>query len=132
MSWKILPLLLLISGCSLFGRGQSLPEVAPIEIIKVVRQQTVYNPPLPSKISSLPVKWTVLTPITMADYLKDLENGDAPQNAFYGLTKTGYENLSNNLSEIKRYIRQLRSVVEYYQDINKPKNPSSEDVTDAN
>ena len=132
MIWKILPPLLLISGCSMFDRGQALPEVAPIEIIKVVRQQTVYNPPLPSKINSLPVKWTVLTPATMADYLKDLESGDAPQNAFYGLTKAGYENLSNNMAEIKRYIRQLRSVVEYYQDINKPKKPPGEDVTDEN
>ena len=60
---------------------------------------------MPNRITSLPVEWTVLTPATMQEYLDDLNEGSAPSNAFYGLTSKGYENLSGNMAEVKRYIR---------------------------
>ena len=41
------------------------------------------------------VKWKVLTPNTMEQYLADLEAGEALVSAYYGLTTQGYENLSN-------------------------------------
>ena len=44
-----------------------------------------------------------------------LENGDDVQ--FIALTPTGYENLSLNMSDITRYIKQQRRVVIYYQNI---------------
>ena len=127
MIWKTLPFLLLISGCSLLSRP---PAVAPVEVVKIIRQQTVYHPPLPSQINTLPVKWTVLTPMTMAEYLEDLQQGNAPQNAFYGLTRPGYENLSSNMAEIKRYIRQMRSIVQYYQNANAPEKLQKEGAED--
>tara|TARA_B110000483_G_C18083723_1_gene499102 strand:- start:276 stop:446 length:171 start_codon:yes stop_codon:yes gene_type:complete len=52
----------------------------------------------------------------MSEYLADLENGDAPTNAYYGLTPKSYENLSNNMADVKRYIRQLLSILSYYQE----------------
>lgn len=110
MSWKLLPLLLL-SGCSWQER---LPEVKPVEVVTVVEQAPVYHPPLPNKVTTMPVEWVVLTPQTMGEYLADLEQGNAPTNAFYGLSTKGYENLSYNMAEVKRYIRQVLSIVEYY------------------
>jgi len=53
----------------------------------------------------------------MQEYLDDLEKGDAPTNAFYGLTTKGYENLSANMADVIRYIRQLSSIVQYYKDL---------------
>ena len=77
-------------------------------------------------IRTLPVEWTVLTPETMQEYLDDLAQGNAPTNAFYGLTTKGYENLSSNMADIIRYIRQLKSIVEYYQNL------EAEDDTEEN
>ena len=37
----------------------------------------MYHPPLPNQITSMPVEWTVLTPVTMQEYLNDLENQEA-------------------------------------------------------
>ena len=74
----------------------------------------MYHPPLPASISALPVEWKVLTPATMEEYLKDLNEGNAPMNVYYGLTVKGYENLSNNMADIKRYLRQVLSIVDYY------------------
>ena len=110
MSWKLLPLLLL-SGCSW---QKQLPDVKPVEVVTVVEQAPLYHPPLPNKVTTMPVEWVVLTPQTMGEYLADLEQGNAPTNAFYGLTTKGYKNLSYNMAEVKRYIRQVLSIVEYY------------------
>ena len=50
----------------------------------------------------------------MSEYLTDLEKGEAPTNVYYGISPTGYENLSVNMAELKRYIRQVLSIVDYY------------------
>ena len=118
MIWKILPVLIL-SGCGLIGSKPYVPETTAVEVVTVVQPAAVYHPALPNPISTSPVEWTVLTPATMQEYLNDLEQGNAPVNAFYGLSTKGYENLSTTMSEIKRYIRQLQNIIQYYKSLDK-------------
>ena len=107
-------LLLLVNGCSIFGGGKDTPVVKPIEVITIAKRAPIYHPPLPSAIEGYPVQWTVLNPQLMEEYLADLEQGNAPTNVWYSLTTKGYENLSNNMADIKRYLRQILSIVDYY------------------
>jgi len=72
-------------------------------------------------VSFTEVKWKVLTPNTMEAYLADLESGEASVSAYYGLTTQGYENLSNNIADLKRYLSQLKSIVKYYREIDEEK-----------
>tara|TARA_Y100001937_G_scaffold54883_1_gene75630 strand:+ start:818 stop:1087 length:270 start_codon:yes stop_codon:yes gene_type:complete len=81
----------------------------------------VYHPALPEKVNTLPVQWTVLTPDIMQEYVEDLEAGEAPVNVWYSLTTKGYENLSQNMAEINRYIRQVLNIVDYYKSLDKSK-----------
>ncbi|HAT63118.1 MAG TPA: hypothetical protein DCS66_00755 [Flavobacteriaceae bacterium] len=118
---KILTLTALLSGCSLLDSRFTPPEVKPVEIVTIEKAAPVYHPPLPNQITAMPVEWRVLTPDTMAEYLADLEKGEAPAQAYYGLTNKGYENLSNNMGEVKRYIRQLLSINKYYRSLDKEK-----------
>jgi len=111
--WKV-SLTLLISGCSILDQPS---PVRPVEVVTITEPAPTYHPPNPSAIRTLPVKWTVLTPQTMQEYLDDLSEGNAPTNAFYGLTTKGYENLSHNMADIIRYIRQLSSIVDYYKNL---------------
>jgi len=115
---SLLTLLILISltSCSLV-RPEPVPDVKQVEVVTIEKPAPVYHPPLPNQISPLPVEWRVLTPETMQVYLDDLNAGKAPVDAYYGLTPKGYENLSTNIAEIKRYIRQVLSVIEYYRDL---------------
>ena len=53
----------------------------------------------------------------MQDYLDDLNDGNAPTNVWYALTTKGYENLSTNMAEVKRYLRQVISILKYYREI---------------
>ena len=111
-------LLLLISGCSILGSGREIPEVKPVEVVTVVKQAPTYHPPLPNQIDPVPVEWTVLNPELMQEYLDDLNEGNAPTNVWYGLTTKGYENLSTNMAEVKRYLRQVLSILKYYREQN--------------
>lgn len=117
MNLKLLLILsLALSGCSMFGR-EYLPDVKAVEVVNVQKKAVVYHPPLPSKVRTKPVEWKVLTPAVMDEYLDDLEKGEAPTNVYYGVSPTGYENLSLNMAEIKRYIKQVLSIVNYYKEL---------------
>ena len=127
MSLRLLPALLLItcSGCALLGNDPYVPEVKPVEVVTITKPAAVYHPPLPNKVSTTPVEWTVLTPAIMSEYLTDLEKGEAPTNVYYGISPTGYEHLSLNIAELKRYIRQVLSIVDYYQKLDEDRSVES-------
>ena len=111
----LLLILILYSGCS--WQGSEGQFVEPIEVKRVEIPAPKYHPPLPSQVAFTEVKWKVLTPNTMEAYLEDLEAGEASVSAYYGLTTQGYENLSNNIADLKRYLSQLKSIVKYYREI---------------
>ena len=114
MKLLLLVALLLVSGCSILGSGRDIPEVQPVEVVTVVKKAPMYHPPLPNNIDSVPVEWTVLNAELMQEYLDDLNEGNAPTNVWYALTTKGYENLSTNMADVKRYLRQVLSIVKYY------------------
>ena len=118
--------LLLVSGCSILGSGRDIPEVKPVEVVTVVKKAPTYHPPLPNQIDPVPVEWTVLTPELMQEYLDDLNEGNAPTNAWYALTTKGYENLSTNMAEVKRYLRQVLSILKYYRELDDQETETNE------
>ena len=118
MKLTLLILLLLVSSCAVFG-SKNIPAVNPVEVITIEKKAPVYHPPLPNAIEGYPVQWTVLNPQLMEEYLTDLEEGNAPTNVWYSLTTKGYENLSSNMAEVKRYLRQVLSILKYYKELDK-------------
>ena len=103
----------LLGGCS----WNAPPPVQPVKVVKVEVPAPVYHPVLPDKITPMDVEWRVLTPALMKEYVDDLDQGEAPVNVWYAVSTKGYENLSNNMAEIKRYIRQMLNIVEYYKNL---------------
>ena len=118
--------LLLVSGCSILGSNRDIPEVKPVEVVTVVKKAPTYHPPLPNQINPVPVEWTVLNPELMQEYLDDLNEGNAPTNVWYGLTTKGYENLSTNMAEVKRYLRQVLSILKYFRELDDQETETNE------
>mgnify|MGYP003134099216 FL=1 len=112
-------ILLLVSGCSILGSKRDIPEVKPVEVVTIVKEAPTYHPPLPNQLDPVPVEWTVLNPELMQEYLDDLNEGNAPTNVWYALTTKGYENLSTNMAEVKRYLRQTLNILKYYRELDK-------------
>ena len=103
----------LISGCSI------LPKAKPVEVRTIAEIPPMYHPPLPLEMQLVDVKFEILTPELMEEYLKLVEEGNAPRKAYYSLTSKEYENLSMNMAEVKRYIRDTLSIVAYYREYDK-------------
>lgn len=108
----IIILALTITGCSMFGTK----PVPPVHVEKRVQPVPVFHPPLPEGVTWQEVKWKVLTPEIMAQYLKDLEDGNAPAIAWYALTPEGYRALSENVADVQRYIEQNNALLVYYRE----------------
>ena len=107
---------LLITNCSM------MPNAKPVEVSTIAEPVPIYHPPFPLEVGLVDIDWEILTPDLMKEYLEDYENGSAPAIAYYSLTSKEYENLSMNMAEIKRYLRDTLSIVKYYRDYDKEDN----------
>ena len=130
MKFLLLSSLIVLSGCStiggLFSRPAAVPVVTPVEIITITKPAPMYHPPLPEGVNPSEIEWIVLNPSVMREYIENYDTGDAPAVAYYSLTAQAYENLANNLADIRRYIRQTLNIVKYYRD-NDPTRVKEED-----
>ena len=120
MKFLILSSVVALSGCStlgnLFSSPPEVPQVAPVEIVTITAPAPMYHPTLPEGVNPAEIEWVVLNPSAMREYIENYDAGDAPAVAYYGLTSQAYENLANNLADIRRYIRQSLNIIKYYRD----------------
>ena len=120
MKFLLLSSLAALSGCStlgnLFSSPPEVPQVAPVEIVTITEPAPMYHPTLPEGVNPAEIEWVVLNPSVMREYIENYDAGDAPAVAYYSLTSQAYENLANNLADIRRYIRQSLNIIKYYRD----------------
>ena len=102
----------------------------PVEVITIAEPVPMYHPPLPLEVQLVDIDWEILTPMLMNEYLASYEDGSAPATAYYTLTSKEYENLSMNMAEIKRYLRDTLSVIKFYREYDKKDN-NEEKVKDS-
>jgi hypothetical protein len=120
MKYLLLSSVIALSGCStlgnLFSDPPAVPEVAPVEIVTITEPAPMFHPTLPEAVNPAEIEWVVLNPSVMREYIEDYDEGNAPALAYYALTSQAYENLANNLADIRRYIRQSLNIIKYYRD----------------
>ena len=115
--------ILLLTNCSL------IPTAQPVKVVTVAEPVPMYHPPLPLEVQLVDIEWEILTPKLMNEYLSELESGSAPARAYYTLSSKDYENLSMNMAEIKRYLKDTLHVIEFYREYDKKVN-NEEKVSD--
>ena len=130
MKFLLLSSVVGLSGCStlgnMFSSPPAVPVVNPVEIITITEAAPMYHPPLPEGVSPAEVEWIVLNPSVMREYIENYDSGDAPAVAYFSLTSQAYENLANNLTDIRRYIRQSLNIIKYYRDNDPTRNDEEE------
>lgn len=104
---------LTLSGCGSLGL-----TVRPIEITKDIEPLTVLHPPLPDGVTWEEVEFTVLTPDIMRELIARLDRGEIDESraVFAAITSKGYEHLSLNMAELKRFIADQKAVIMYYRE----------------
>jgi hypothetical protein len=100
-----------LSGCS-----TNPPKVA-IQVKPAVR--VPLNLPSTDTINQREVKWIIVTPENVDDVFHKLTKNGV-DGAVFGLTDTGYENLSLNIASIRKLVQQQQAIIiayeEYYKD----------------
>lgn len=114
-----LSLLLLSSGCTVFPKNWFAKKEPPKpEIRTVIIRKTEYPniqiQPRPQPIELSNVEWFVVTPANLDQFLADWEKQNT-QIVFIATSVPGYENLSINLQELRRYVLQQQQLLLYYE-----------------
>ena len=112
----ILSLILLSSSCSFLNRQ---PEEKIVTVTKII-QPIIPIAERPKQLDLSDVDWYVVTERNMEEFLEKFEkdNGDI---VFMAISVRGYENISLNLADLRRYILQQKEIIIYYEDSVKPK-----------
>jgi len=99
----------LISGCSLIS---SQPD--PIEISTKPVQKPELELPRADELRLRDVEWTLITPDNAEEVFAEAEESGRPI-VFFGLTDKGYENLGLNISDIRAFIQQQKTIIAAYE-----------------
>ena len=110
----LISLVICLSGCSLFQ-----PRTPPVEVKTITLPAPMYHPPMPLEVNLQDIKWRVLTPEVMEEYLQLVKERKAPVEPYYALSTQGYESLSMNMAELKRYVTNVLAIIEYYREQDK-------------
>jgi hypothetical protein len=92
------------------------PVVTNTEVVKII------HPPLPSKVQMREVKWQVYNREQLIKLLDETSSTDE-EIVIFALTDNGYENLSVNVQELRRYILEQQEIIKYYRSVLKEGEP---------
>lgn len=126
----ILPIL--ISSCSLTG-GKRLPN--PVEIQTAPIEIEIYHPPLPKAIQLERPDWYVVSDQNVDEFMEKLAKIQGIEEevpTFFALSPQGYEKMSGNLQEMRRYILEQKEIIVYYKDVTTPDRPYEGDKETSN
>ena len=117
---SLLPLLLLISGCSTWNPLKTI-EIKTVEVERVIPTQ---NRPRAMKMND--IYFYVVTEQNFEEFKKRFtkENGDL---VGYVLSVRDYETLALNMAELKRYLIQQKELIVYYEKAVTPKPKEKKD-----
>ena len=103
-----IPFALLLAGC------QTTNTIST----PVLQDRPAFVPPSIPPAKQAPINWIVLNKGNAAEKIAELEKTDGVV-AVLALTPRGYENLSMNVAELRRYIQQQNAIIaaikEYYE-----------------
>ena len=107
----ILPLVLLLGACSSSG-----PKVL---LTPELQDRAKFVTPEISPAQQLNVEWVIINRKNFEQKIEELEKKNGPVSLF-ALTPQGYQNLSINIAELRRYIQQqnanITALKKYYEE----------------
>ena len=106
----LLSSLFLLSNCGLMAKPPEPQVVIQTEYIS----RTIPLQGQPKPVQLVDVKWYVVTEENLAQFLEQFKK-DNGAIAFMVVSVQGYENISMNIQDLRRYILQQKSIIVYYE-----------------
>lgn len=120
--------LLAVTGCGTTSQIITKPQIV---------ERPKMTVPTPMAVNQLPVEWVVLTRDNFETKIKEIE-AEGGSLVFFAISPQGYQNLSLNIAELRRYIQQQGNIIvtlkEYYEgpQTPEPKKDDKESKTNLN
>ena len=102
---------LLLFSISLFGCAGLQDTVVQTKYIN----QNIQLQSRPSPVNLLDVTFYAVSEKNLDEFLRKIEEKDGDI-VFFAISVAGYENLSLNVAELRRYIEQQKSLIVYYEE----------------
>ena len=116
---SLLLLLLLLSSCSTWDKLTRIE----VQTIEVQRNIPIQNRPARLELNN--IKWFVVTEQNFEEFKEKYikQNGEF---LFFAISVRDYETLALNMADIKRYIKQQKQIIIYYEKALSPKEEEKE------
>lgn len=106
-TFALLVAIMSIAGCA--------GTTAPIQVDTAPVPLTIIQPAPPAPVSLSEVKVSVVTVSNLDEFIKQASIEQGTDNPVFVIVSVkGYENLSLNIAELKRYILQQQQIIAYY------------------
>ena len=116
---SLLLLLLLLSSCSTWDKLTRIE----VQTIEVQRNIPIQNRPARLELNN--IKWFVVTDQNFEEFKeKFIKQND--EFLFFAISVRDYETLALNMADIKRYIKQQKQIIIYYEKALSPKEEEKE------
>jgi len=100
-----------LTGCSVFGSKDVTPTIPEVKVITKEVPLQILQPKLPRQITLNTVEWFVLTRDNIDEKIEEIEKYQGGDFVVFAITPQGYENMAENLKELRRYILQQKEII---------------------
>ena len=97
-----------LTGCSIFSKPEPILETRYVE-------RPLLNISSPSPVKPLPVEFIIITESNVEEVWQRLRDKKVDV-VLFGLTDKGYENISVNFAELKRYLLEQKQIIQKYKE----------------
>jgi len=106
MKYLMIPaMLLVLSGCSALTKT--------VEIDKTIKAPIIAKAQKPKPVVMNPVYFHVVTEENLEEFITEIKK--TGEFVFIGISVDDYENMALNVTKLRRYIKQQKQVVLYYE-----------------
>lgn len=103
-----------MTGCSnLFWNAKE--ETSPkVEIVTREVPVEIFQPPAPAPIALENIQWHVITEKNLEEKITEIKKILGNEFVVFAMVPQSYENMSYNIQELRRYIREQQQIIIYY------------------
>lgn len=116
---QLIKFLTIFAGLLVLSSCTSTPQIIT-ETKFIDRPVEIQVRPAPVKLSD--VKFHVVTEENLEEFIAELKSQNGGNLVFIATTVEGYESISLNVADLRRYIEQQKELILYYEKSNSPTN----------
>lgn len=103
---------MMLTGCG--NLWNQTKETEPTRISQILVTPEIFQPDPPKGVRLEDLRWYVLTTENLDEKIAEVKTLQGGDFVLYGMTPQSYENMSYNIRELERYIKQQQKIINYY------------------